>query len=224
MSKPLRVLLADDHTLVRAGMCALLHSLPGVEVVAETGDGREAVNLVNLHQPDAVLMDIAMPGLNGLDATALIVKRHPAVAVVILSMHTTEAYVLEALRAGAVGYVVKDAAKAELELALQAIERGERYLSPKVSGHVIDDYLRRTGSGATPGTEGEVAESLTTRQREILQLIAEGRTTRQIAERLHISVKTVETHRTQIMARLNIHDVAGLTRYAIGIGLVKPEP
>jgi DNA-binding NarL/FixJ family response regulator len=179
--------------------------------------------LVNLHQPDAVLMDISMPGLNGLDATALIVKRHPAVAVVILSMHTTEAYVLEALRAGAVGYVVKDAAKAELELALHAVERGERYLSPKVSRHVIDDYLRRTRSGAMPVAEGEVAESLTARQREILQLIAEGRTTRQIAERLHISVKTVETHRTQIMARLKIHDVAGLTRYAIGIGLVAPE-
>lgn len=223
MTKSLRVVLADDHTLVRAGIRALLRGLDGVEVVAETGDGREAVSLVKLHEPDAVLMDIGMPGLNGLDATALIVKRHPGVAVIILSMHATQAYVFEALRAGAAGYVLKDAAEEELGLALHAVERGERYLSPRVSKHVIDDYLRRAGGDDTPSAKTEVFEPLTARQREILQLVAEGRTTRQIAERLHISVKTVETHRTQIMARLNVHDVAGLTRYAIGIGLVAPE-
>lgn len=222
MSKPLRVLLADDHSLVRAGIRALLRDLPGIEVVAETGDGREAVNLVKQHLPDAVLMDITMPGLNGLDATAQIAKRHPEVGVIILSMHATEAYVLEALRAGAKGYVLKDAAEAELQLALQAVERGERYLSPRVSRHVIDDYLRRAAADPAPRTETEVFEPLTARQREILQLIAEGNSTRQIAERLHISIKTVETHRSQLMDRLNIHDVAGLTRYAISAGLVAP--
>jgi DNA-binding NarL/FixJ family response regulator len=219
----MRVVLADDHTLVRAGIRALLRGLAGVEVLAETGDGREAVSLVKLHEPDVVLMDIGMPGLNGLDATALIVKRHPGVAVIILSMHATEAYVFEALRAGATGYVLKDAAEEELGLALHAVERGERYLSPRVSKFVIDDYLRRAGGDVAPNPKTPHMEPLTTRQREILQLVAEGRTTRQIAERLHISVKTVETHRTQIMARLNVHDVAGLTRYAIGIGLVVPD-
>src|SRR6185503_659178 len=141
--KPIRVLLADDHALVRAGFRALLQSLPDMEVVAEAGDGREALRLIDLHQPDVVLMDIGMPGLNGLEAAARIVEESPHIRVIILSMHATEEYVLRALRAGAVGYLLKDAGTAELELAVRAVVRGEMYLSPAVSKHVIAEYVQR---------------------------------------------------------------------------------
>ncbi len=194
------IVLADDHTLVRAGLRSLLESLGSFQVVGEAADGREAVRLARQLSPDIVLMDIAMPGLNGLDATARIAREAPASRVIILSMHTAENYVLEALRAGAVGYVVKDAAVTELDLALRAVRRGERWLTP--------------GSGL---------DLLTVRQREILQLIAEGHSTREIASRLSISIKTAETHRAQVMERLGIHDVAGLTRFALRVGLVAPE-
>jgi len=214
---PIRVLLAEDHTLVRAGIRALLEGLAGVQVVAEAGDGREALQLVAAHQPDLVLMDIAMAGLNGLEATGRIVKEFPHVRVIILSMHANEEYVLQALRAGAAGYLLKDAGTAELELAVRAAARGEIYLSPAVSRHVIADYMRRAGSELT------LLDQLTPRQREILQLIAEGRTTREIANILQVSVKTVETHRAQLMERLDIHDVAGLVRFAIRVGLVNNE-
>lgn len=210
----IRVLLAEDHTLVRAGIRALLEGLPGVQVVAEAGDGREALQLVAAHRPDLVLMDIAMAGLNGLEATGRIVKEFPQVRVIILSMHANEEYVLQALRAGAVGYLLKDAGTAELELAVRAAARGEVYLSPAVSRHVVADYVRRAGSERT------LLDQLTPRQREILQLIAEGRTTKEIANILQVSVKTVETHRGQLMDRLDIHDVAGLVRFAIRVGLV----
>jgi len=220
--KPTRVLLAEDHTLVRAGIRALLQNLTGIQVVAEASDGREALRLIKTYQPDVVLMDIAMAGLNGLEATARVTKEFPTVRVIILSMHSTEEYVAQALRAGAAGYLLKDAAAAELELAVTAVARGETYLSPAVSKHVIADYLRRAGGGETSGGEGAPSTSalLTPRQREILQLIAEGRSTKEIAAILHLSVKTVETHRTQLMARLDVHDIAGLVRYAIRIGLV----
>ncbi len=223
--KPTRVLLAEDHTLVRAGIRALLQNLAGIEVVAEASDGREALRLIKTYQPDVVLMDIAMAGLNGLEATARVTKEFPTVRVVILSMHSTEEYVAQALRAGAAGYLLKDAAAAELELAVTAVARGETYLSPAVSKHVIADYLRRVGDREASGGGGATpaSELLTPRQREILQLIAEGRSTKEIAAILHLSVKTVETHRTQLMARLDIHDVAGLVRYAIRIGLVTPD-
>jgi DNA-binding NarL/FixJ family response regulator len=216
------VLLADDHTLVRAGMRALVEGFGGFRVVAETGDGREAVRLARQLEPDIALVDIGMPGLNGLDATALIAKEAPGTLILILSMHTAENYVLEAMRAGAVGYVVKDAAVDELERAMRAVLRGERWLSPAVSRHLLDEYLRlsRGGAAAEPSCGLEL---LTQRQREILQLIAEGHATREIAERLTISVKTVETHRAQLMARIGIYDVAGLTRFAIRAGLISPE-
>jgi len=219
---PIRVVLADDHALVRAGIRALLENIEGVAVVAEAGDGRAALRAVAEHQPDVVLMDIAMAGLNGLEATARIAREHPAVRVVILSMHANEEYVLRALQAGAIGYLLKDADTAELELAVRAAARGEAYLSPAVSRHLIADYVRRVGQ------DPQLAESLshglsllTPRQREVLQLIAEGRTTREIARLLNISVKTVETHRAQLMERLDIHDVAGLVRYAIRAGLTQ---
>lgn len=215
----IRVLLADDHTLVRAGLRMLVDGFEGFRVIAEASDGREAVRLVRQLEPEIALLDIAMPGLNGLDAAVLIAKEVPGTQVVILSMHTAESYVLEALRAGAVGYVVKDAAIDDLERALRAVLKGERWLSPAVSRHLLDEYLRLVrGQPDVQVTTG--LDALTVRQREILQLIAEGRSTREIAERLSISTKTAETHRAQLMERLNIHDVASLTRFAIRVGLV----
>ena len=213
----LRILLADDHHLVRSGMRSLLQSFADAEVVGETGDGREAIELVKTCGPNIVLMDIAMPGLNGIEATARIVKEFPHTRVIILSMHADEEYVLQALRAGAAGYLLKNAAPAELELAIHAVARGETWLSPTISRHVIEEYL-----GGRSGSAGPL-EQLTPRQREILQLIAEGRTTKQIAARLDVSIKTIETHRTQLMERLGIHDVAGLVRYAIRHGLVRTD-
>lgn len=217
------VLLADDHTLVRAGLRTLVEGFGGFRVVAEAGDGREAVRLARQRNPRIALIDISMPGLNGLDATTLIAKEAPETQVIILSMHVAENYVLAALRAGAVGYVVKDAAVAELESALRAVLKGERWLSPAVSRHLLDEYLRLVRQPPEETRTLSGLESLTVRQREILQLIAEGHATRVIAERLSLSIKTVETHRSQIMERLNIHDVAGLTRFAIRVGLVHPD-
>lgn len=218
----IRIVIADDHTLVRGGMRALLEELSGVEVVGEASDGREALRLVEEQLPDLVLMDIAMRGLNGLEATSHITRDFPQVRVIILSMHVNEEYVLQALRAGASGYLVKDSAISELELAIKAVTRGETYLSPPVSKHVISEYVRRVGSQIAADNlhDQPPLERLTLRQREILQLIAEGRTTQEIAQALQISVKTVETHRTQLMERLDIHDVAGLVRFAIRSGLV----
>jgi len=215
--KTVRVLLADDHTLIRAGIRALLDKLPEVQVVAEATDGRDALNLVKTHRPNVVLMDIAMPGLNGLEATRRMVKEFPRTNVLILSMHASEEYVWQALRGGAAGYLLKGAELAELALAIKAVARGETYLSPPISKQVIKDYVRRVGGEET------LFERLTPRQREILQLIAEGTTTKNIGKALQISVKTVETHRAQLMERLDIYDVAGLVRYAIKIGLVQPH-
>jgi DNA-binding NarL/FixJ family response regulator len=212
-----RVLLADDHALVRAGIRSLLEKMTGIQVVAEAGDGREALELIKKQLPDVVLMDIAIPGLNGLEALARATKGFSAVKVIILSMHANEEYVLQALRAGACGYLLKDAAVTELELALRAVTRGETYLSPLISKCVIDSYLERLGN------ERPLREELTPRQREIVQLIAEGKSTKEIAFLLTISVKTVEAHRAQLMERLGIHDVAGLVRYAMRVGLVPPE-
>jgi DNA-binding NarL/FixJ family response regulator len=209
--------LADDHALVRAGFRTLLESLAGVHVVADANDGREALRLIEEHRPDIVLMDVSMPGMNGLEATAQATAEFPAVRVIILSMHANEEYVLRALQAGAAGYLLKDADPAELELALTAVARGDTYLSPPVSRHVIDEYVRRVTNGRGP------LEALSPRQREILQLIAEGQTTRQMAQILGVSVKTVESHRTQLMERLDIHDIAGLVRFAVRTGLVSAE-
>ena len=212
----LRILLVDDHALVRAGMRSLLREIEGVEVVAEASDGAEALRLAERERPDVVLMDIAMKGMNGLDAAARLREQRPEAKVIILSMHTSEEYVLLALRAGAAAYLIKDSATSELEVALKSVMRGETYLSPAISRQVVEGYVQRVGAGS-------VADPLTPRQREVLKRIAEGRSTKEIAYDLQLSVKTVETHRAQIMERLVIRDVAGLVRYAMRVGLVPPE-
>lgn len=210
-----RILLAEDHNLVRAGLRALLQNLTWIEVVAEASDGQEALELIKTLLPDIVLMDITMPRLNGLEATRA-VKQFPTVNVIILSMHTTKEYVRQALRAGAKGYLIKDAGVEELEFAIKAVLQGQLYLSPAISKHVINDYLWGLD-------EPTSFERLTPRQHQILQLVAEGYTTRQIAENLQIGVKTVETHRTQLMQQLDIHDITGLVRYAVKMGLVSSD-
>jgi DNA-binding NarL/FixJ family response regulator len=212
--RPIRVLLADDHTLVRAGLRKLLEAIPDVEVVGEASDGVTLLALAAQLQPNLVLTDIDMPGLNGLEATARLVKLQPETRVVILSMHQNEEYVRQALLHGAIGYILKDAAPAELELALKAALRGETYLSLAVSKGVLSDYVQRLRGEEKPGI------LLTTRQREILQLVVESHSTKEIARRLDLSVKTVDTHRSRLMNQLDIHDVAGLVRYAMRTGLV----
>jgi len=216
-ARGIRVLLADDHTLVRSGIRKLIETLPQVEVVGEAGDGAGVVSMARETLANLVLMDIAMPGLNGLDATRQVVRELPGVRVIILSMYTDEEYVAQALRAGARGYLLKDAATAELELALSAVARGDTFLSPAISRQVIGEYLRRVNDQDGP------PDLLTPRQREVLQLLAEGHPTKQIAYRLGVSVKTVETHRSQIMDRLGIRELAGLVRYAVRHGLVSPQ-
>jgi DNA-binding NarL/FixJ family response regulator len=212
----LRIMLVDDHALVRAGMKALLASFPDLEVVGETDDGAAAVELAGKLHPNVVLMDIAMHGLNGLDATARIRNHYPDVRVIILSMHANEEYVFQALRAGASGYLLKDSATSELEFAVRAVSRGETYLSPPISKAVVDGYVQRMM------TE-QPLDLLTPRQREILQLVAEGGSTKEIAHRLGLSVKTIEAHRSQIMERLGIHDIPGLVRFAVRAGLISAD-
>jgi len=197
---------------VRAGLRALLESMPGVEVVGEADDGNAAIELVRQSAPDIVLMDIAMKGMNGLEATARLRQLAPDCQVIILSMHATGDYLEQALRAGARGYMLKDAATLELRLALEAVARGETYLGPAVSALIVQGYLQQEKSGS-----GKV---LTPRQQEILGMIAAGHNTKEIAYRLKLSIKTVETHRAQLMERLGIRDIAGLVRYAIRTGLI----
>jgi DNA-binding NarL/FixJ family response regulator len=210
-------MVVEDHALVRAGMRALLQKIEGIEVIADVGDGWEAVKAVQKDGPDLVLMDIAMPGLNGLDATSRIVKESPTTRVILLSMHANEEYFQQALQCGASGYLLKGAQLAELELALKTVARGERYLTPAVAKYAIDAYREKSEVAAGP------LAKLSMRQREILQLIAEGHTTKDIAHRLNLSVKTVETHRSQLMERLEIHDVPGLVRFAMRVGIIQPD-
>ncbi len=217
MNKRIRVLVADDHTIVRKGLCALLEGDKAIEVVGEAETGREAMNQVERLQPDIVLMDITMPGLNGLETTRQLKKRYPKIKILILTMHDNEAYIFETLRAGASGYLVKRSAPDELISAIHAVNRGESFLSPSISKRVIEGYIR---VGQSEQEEDEAFDKLTDREREVLQLIAEGRVNREIAELLHISIKTVETHRAHIMEKLNIRNIADLTRYAIRKGLI----
>jgi len=214
---PTRVLLADDHALVRAGIRALLNVIDGVEVIAEAGNGREALQLIKKLKPDIVLLDISMPDLSGFEVLEESKKHFPDLRVIILTVHDAGEYAMQALRAGAAGYLPKSAAANELQVAIKIVSRGETYVSGEVSRKTLLEFSK----GATEETHS--LARLTPRQREILTLIAEGSSTKDIGLTLNISVKTVESHRAQLMERLDIHDVAGLVRYAIKMGLVKVE-
>lgn len=212
----IRVVLADDHSVVRAGIRAMLERIPEIEILGEAGNGREALALVEQHRPHLLLTDIGMPEMNGLELTARVTKELPSVRVIILSMHATEEYVWQALRAGAAGYLLKDTTPAELELAVTSVAEGKCYLTSSVSQQAVENYMQRLGNGTS------ALDMLTPRQREILQLLAEGKTTKEVARVLGISVKTVETHRTQLMDRLQIYDIPSLVRFAMRMGIVPP--
>jgi len=215
-----RVLIADDHNLVRTGLAMLVREIPGFEVIGEASTGREAVDFSRRQQPDVVILDLSMPELHGIEAMPQIRRHAPQARVLVLSMHATEQHVTTAFRGGANGYLLKEAAAEELTTALKTIVAGGLYISPKIAHHVAQALVspQRQAEGAAADLG-----KLSPRQREILQSIAEGRSTRDIAERLSLSVKTVETHRTELMSRLGIHDVAGLTRFAIRTGLVSVD-
>ncbi len=214
--KPIRVLLADDHALVRAGFRVLLRDA-GIDVVGEASDGHAAIELVKNERPDIVLMDIMMPGLNGLEATARIAGKFANTRVIMLSMNTTKEYVLQSLQAGARGYLLKSVQPEELVRGVQAVARGEVHLSSTIAQHVTDALTQKAPAGATALGE------LTPRQREVLQLIAEGKSSKEIAKALKLGVKTIETYRAQLMETLDIHEIAGLVRYAIRMGIVSAE-
>jgi DNA-binding NarL/FixJ family response regulator len=218
LNKPTRIVLADDHPIVRAGIRAELEKIPQIQVVAEASDGREAVDLVKTHTPDIVFMDISMKGLNGLEATTRITREVPGVKVIILSMHSSEEYFWQALKAGASGYLLKKAATTELTAALKRVGEGEIYLTREISNRLVRKLpLQQIALRKSP------LEQLTDRQREILQLIAEGQTTKAIALILNVSPKTVEYHRSKLMERLNIFDIPGLVRFALQSGLIAQE-
>jgi DNA-binding NarL/FixJ family response regulator len=208
------VVLVDDHALVRAGIRDLVKAFRGVEVVGEARDGREALTVIAQQKPDVVLMDISMPNLNGLLAVRRIYQEFPGVRVVILSVHDSQEHVLQALHAGAAGYVIKGAEPEELETALRSVYASGSYISPAVSGHILADYAQRSADSPS------ALARLTPRQLEILQLIAEGHTNQEIASLMGLGIKTVESHRAQLMERLDIHDVAGLVRFAMRTGVI----
>lgn len=212
---PTRILIVDDHSLVRAGLRRLIQEVTSAQIVGEASAGTEALGIIEAARPEIVLMDISMPGMNGLEATAQISARFPDVRVIILSMYCSEEDVLQALRAGASGYLHKSSAPAEIAIAINAIVSGGVYLSPSVSKWVVDGYLDRLKINS------QSTGRLSRRQREVLRLVAEGLSTKEIARQLGISAKTVETHRTQLMSRLEIHEIAGLVRYAIKAGLIR---
>jgi two-component system response regulator NreC len=215
--RKIRILLADDHTILRAGLKMMLNAQSDMEVVGEAQDGRYALHEAQRLLPDIVLMDITMPDLSGIEATKQIKKLLPDVKVLILTMHEHDEYVFQALRAGASGYMLKEAADTELITALHVIQSGQFYLSPTAQSVVVGDYLQRVRTGE----EKDSYSTLTEREREILKLVAEGYTNNQIAERLVISPKTVDTHRTHIMDKLNLHSRAELVKYAMRRGLLE---
>jgi len=214
----IRILLADDHKITRQGLRSLLEKQPDMEVVAEAEEGRTAVRLVRELVPNVVIMDVSMPDLNGMQATRKIVAEFPNVKIIALSMHSDSLFVIEMLKSGASGYLLKDCAFEDLERAIRTVVADKTYLSPTISSVVVDDYLHRLSRA-----DFADSEVLTDREREVLQLMAEGKSTKRIALELHISAKTVETHRRQIMNKLDIHTVAELTKYAIRKGLTSLE-
>lgn len=211
-----RVVLADDHEMVRAGLRTLLEKHRGIDVVGEAADGPELVELARTLLPEVVITDITMPGMNGVEATRRVLEVAPRARVIALSMHSERPFVTAILRAGASAYLLKNSAATELLLAIEAVQRGETYLSPKIAGVVVEGHVRKSAEGRAPAS---VFAALTPRERQVLQLLAEGQTSKEIGAALHISVKTVETHRGQIMDKLGIRSVAELTKYAIREGL-----
>jgi DNA-binding NarL/FixJ family response regulator len=214
----IRILLADDHKITRQGLRSLLDENDDMEVLAEAENGRDAIELARKLNPDVIIMDVSMPDLNGVEATRQIIQDNPHVRVVALSMHSDTLFVSEMLKSGASGYLLKECAFQELEQAIRTVTDGKAYLSPSMSGVVVEDYLHRLSKA-----DMSTSEVLTDREREVLQLIAEGQSTKQVALKLHISAKTVETHRRQIMNKLDMHTVAELTKYAIRKGLTALE-
>jgi len=214
-----KIILADDHKIIREGLRSLLEKQPDMEVIAEAQDGLTAVSLVQKLHPNVVIMDIGMPEMNGIDATTKITADYKNVQVIALSMHSDRRFVMQMLKAGAAGYLLKDSAFEELVTAIHAVMQKQHYLSQKITDVVVKEYLQNL-----PKSELDVFTILTTREREVLQLIAEGKSTKQIAAALNVSVKTIETHRQQVMEKLNIHSVAELTKYAIREGITSLEP
>ncbi len=213
----IRILLADDHTLIRSGIATLLQTYKDFEIVGEAQDGEEAVEKTKDLEPDVVVMDLSMPKLSGIEATKIITKKYPEVRVLVLTMHENEEYVYQILKSGAGGYVLKSAGKEELSAAIRAVAKGEKFFSPRVSEIMAESYVRRMEGGEASSKAGDIP--LTRREKEILGLVAKGLTNQQIADHLCISPRTVDTHRTNIMQKLNIHDLANLVRYAIEHGI-----
>jgi two-component system, NarL family, response regulator NreC len=214
--KPIRILLADDHTVVRKGLRLLIETQPGFEVIADACDGRETVAMAEQYQPDVVVLDVAMPILNGIEAARQISSKLPHTAIVFLSMHADEAYVLKALKSGARAYLLKDSAEYDLIAAIKAVSEGKAFFSPAISKMLVEDYMRQM-------RERDVEDSyelLTTRERELLQLLAEGRSNKEVASLLNLSLYTVETHRGNIFQKLNLHNTAELILYAIRKGVI----
>lgn len=216
MSADIRILLADDHTIVRGGLRMLLEREPGFSVVAEASDGREAIELADHRAPDVAVLDIAMPNLNGIEAARQITARNSAIRVIVLSMHSDEGYVLRALKAGARGYLLKDAPETDLIAAVRAVHQDKAYFSPAISKMMVEDYIRQLREKNAEDTY----ELLTAREREILQLLAEGRSNKEVATRLRLSVYTVETHRGNILQKLNLHGTPELILYAVRKGVI----
>ena len=215
----IRVILADDHAIVRHGLSKLLQQEKGIEVIAQAQDGHSTVELTRELSPDLVVMDIGMPDLNGIEATRQIVQDFPQVKVIGLSMHSGQKFIIEMLKAGASGYLLKDCALEELTIAVRTVAEGKMYLSPGITDIVVENYVRHSEE-----KEPSSFSLLSQREREVLQLMAEGKTTKQIALHLHISPKTVEGHRLRLMSKLKMDNVAQLTKYAIQEGLTSPEP
>ena len=214
--KKVRILLADDHTVMRAGLRALLERQPNLEVVGEAGDGRQTVELASSHVPDVVVLDIAMPNLNGVEATRRMVSKQPTISVVILSMYSDESYVMRALEAGARAYLLKDSAVTDLIRAIEAVSQGKSFFSPKISRILAEEYVHALKQKGV----ADSYELLTPREREILQLLAEGKTNKEVATSLNISVYTAETHRGNILQKLNLHSSAELVLYAVRKGII----
>lgn len=212
----IRIVLADDHTIMRSGLRAVLDRYPDMQVVGEAADGRQAIQCVAETHADVIVMDVAMPNLNGIEAARQISAKHPGVSIVVLSMHSDEGYVLRALKAGARGYLLKDSAEGDLITAIRAVSQGKAFFSPAISRMLVDDYMRQLQQR---GVEDSY-ELLTTREREILQLLAEGRSNKDIARMLDLSLYTVETHRSNMMEKLNLHGIPELMLYAIRKGVI----